>query len=115
MVSSALGPPMFLPCFSYLYLLPLWPLCAHMYMTQDSCVSGISGQPFLARERPWWPAIGQWGEVTSWQLELGSAEGVCWCVSVTRCPQLPTLGLFWSLWSREKALLALWLWVSMVI
>lgn len=91
---------MFLPCFSDLYLLPLLPLCVHVYMTQHSWVSGISGH---------------WGEVTSWQLELGSAEGVYLSVSATRCPQLPTLGLFWSLWSRKKALLALRLWVSMVI
>lgn len=62
---------------------------------------------FLGPEqRPWWSLVGHCGEGDHFLAVVTGLFRSCVTVPATRCPQLLILGLFWSLWSRERCLVS---------
>lgn len=81
-------------------LLPSWTLCG----TRGHLESQAS---FLGPEqRPWWSLVGHCGEGGHFLAVVTGLFRSCVTVPATRCPQLLILGLFWSLWSRERCLVS---------
>lgn len=54
------------------------------------------------KQRPWWSLVGQCREEGHFLAVVTGLFRSCVTVPATRCPQLLILGLFWSLWSRER-------------